>query len=70
MPVYLWLLLCLNQECTSSNVYRYQAFTTVTKQADCKVEEKAMITALKQKRSPLGFRTGCKTQVEFDKEGL
>jgi hypothetical protein len=70
MPVYLWLMLCLNDTCTSSNVYRYETYTGATKTITCRADERDMIRQLKQKHKTGKFHTACKTQAKFEKEGL
>lgn len=68
--LYLWLVLCLDgAACTNAQVYQIDHFQGPDAVTDCKDIAKARRAEMKASVA-VNWRIGCKTQAEFDRDGI
>lgn len=68
--VFLWLVLCIDgKPCQNAQVYQMDSFVGAAARSDCEENRKSISTRL-TKAAPPGSRLGCKTLIEFNRDGV
>lgn len=70
MPIFLWMALCFNHQCTDQQVFQFKQFDKVTKTADCRKAKEEAAKLLSRSGNVVSFRLTCKTNTQFTKEGF
>lgn len=67
-PIFLFFVLCFNAECSTGSAYVVDQFSGQAAESDC--EARADSLAAKHQADGRAWRIACRTQSQYDREGV